>query len=282
MFATLIDYAGLFPPAHLAMQEAVAEYIVERRGRYSWMLGRFIVPHSRIPELRATVDTTDRFSLSVILDRGMESLENIAHRLHGESPLRIEALEIVLAPLRIAAFAETQARLELAGVPSFVEFERDPEWERTLPRAMESLAASSLGAKIRCGGLSADAFPTPREVAAFIYFACRQGVPFKATAGLHHPIRHFDKSIGVYRHGFLNLIAAAAIARSGVDVDVLTKIVACEDRSQFRIDESGLAFGERRAGVAELGAMRREGFTSYGSCSFSEPVDDMRNLNLLP
>jgi hypothetical protein len=281
IFSKLVDYAGLFPPARLSMQESVAEYMVERQGRYAWMLGRFIVQHSRIPELRASVDANDRFALTVILDRGTDSLQNIEHRMRGESPLAIQSLEIMLAPAQIDAYAQGLKKFALTELSSYVEFARDRAWEETVPQVMRSLTHCGLGAKVRCGGLEPAAFPTPQELAIFIYWACEHNVPFKATAGLHHPIRHYDAGAGVHRHGFLNLITASAIARAGAGLEEIVKALACEERAQFHVDEQGLRFGEYHVGIAQLESMRREAFVGYGSCSFSEPVADLRHLNLL-
>ena len=47
----LIDYAGLFPPAKLPLDEAIDEYISHVSDEKEWMLGRFIIPLSKLSEL---------------------------------------------------------------------------------------------------------------------------------------------------------------------------------------------------------------------------------------
>jgi hypothetical protein len=274
LFTKLVDYAGLFPPAELSMEQAVAEYATEGNGGYAWMLGRFIVQQSRVPELLDALGDK-RFSLSVILNQGIDGLAQLERLRSGDPRIAVHAFEIILRPGQIDAFPSLD-------VPAFVEFPRDAEWEYVVPNMMEVLAHRDLGAKIRCGGLDAKAFPSPAEVAVFIYWACKQNVPFKATAGLHHPIRHVDAASGFHMHGFLNLLAAAALARAGLTVDELSEVLECEDASRFHIDDRGLRFGNRHVSIAELEAMRREAFVAYGSCSFSEPVEDLRGLHLLP
>ena len=46
----LIDYAGLFPPSGLGMEEVVANYTRYRQTANAWALGRLIVPAARLPE----------------------------------------------------------------------------------------------------------------------------------------------------------------------------------------------------------------------------------------
>lgn len=281
MFSNLVDYAGLFPPAQLAMQQAVAEYAAEREGTHAWMLGRFIIQESRIAQLLAALREGERFGLSVILDRGAAALEDVARVRRMQPAIEIQALEIVLAAEQIGSYAAAAKSAALADVPTYVEFARGSDWEYAVPETMEELADSGLGAKIRCGGLEAKAFPTPAEVAVFIYWACRYNVPFKATAGLHHPVRHVDKATGFHMHGFLNLLAAAALARSDVGLSKLIEPIASEDSRRFHIDGRGLRFADYHVTVPQLESMRKEAFIAYGSCSFSEPANDLRALHLL-
>ncbi len=278
MFTGLIDYAGLFPPAQLTMPQAVSEYAAERRGSQAWMLGRFIVPYSRYRELLETLAHTQQIALSVILDGGIEALAQVANVRNSDRRARIEMLEIVLEPNRIDEFVQSAKDTGLADLPAYVEFAREGDWERLLEQALPRLAAAGLGAKVRCGGAQPAAFPAPSQLAAFIDLACRNGVPFKATAGLHHPIRHFDATIGASMNGFLNLLAAAALARSGATREELVDVLACEDPAAFAFDESGFRFRDRRVGALDIEAMRSRAFVSYGSCSFSEPVEDLRAL----
>lgn len=278
--SALIDYAGLFPPAKLAMPDAVTEYAAARRSPHAWMLGKFIVPLSRVPELLAALPRGERFSLSAILDGGIDGLGEVARLRANEPRITIEALEIPLDTARIGEYAAALRENGLSGLPSFVEFRRGAAWEQTLAAGMPDLAAHALGAKVRCGGLQADAFPSPRELACFIASAWRARVPFKATAGLHHPVRHRNAASGFTMHGFLNLIAAAAIARTAGAAEI-EEVLACEESKQFGFDERGFHACAFVAALEDIAATRREFFVAYGSCSFSEPVEDLRALGIL-
>jgi hypothetical protein len=112
-------------------------------------------------------------------------------------------------------------------------------------------------------------------------------VPFKATAGLHHPIRaeqaltYEPGSPRAVMHGFLNLFAAAAFARAGADAAEIESVLQEADASAFRLDDRGLGWRHRHASIADLAETRRVFAASFGSCSFAEPVADLRELGLL-
>jgi hypothetical protein len=251
----LIDHAALFPPASLEMPEAIEADRRARASEHAWMLDRFIVPASKLGEL-----PDDAPRLSVVLDGGEGDLEVVA-----EAVAAGREVELVEARIDPTWIIDTQAlvREKLPGVRAFWELPPG----RGLRGEVAAVREAGAGAKIRCGGTT---LPSVAEVAAFID-ACREaGVPFKATAGLHHPIRSGD------RHGFLNLLAAAVLA--GGDTEA---IVGEEDPQAFVLDDSGLEVHGRRAGVAEIEAARAELFVAYGSCSFDEPVEDLTALGVL-
>lgn len=278
-FSTLIDYAGLYPPAELSIADAQREYRAARLGPHAWMLGRFILP----ARLLQTSDAPLQGPFSVIVGRDRDALRGVA--LQRAAGVAVEALEIgvpsdgVLDAL--AVLTEDIRAAQVDQLPAYVEIARGQGWTEALPAAMDVLSRSGLGAKLRCGGTTADAFPTVDDVAAFIAAADAAGVPFKATAGLHHPVRHVDRATGFTMHGFLNLIAAAALA-ARVDLETLRRILAEEDPSAFTFDDASFHWRDERVGIAELERTRREAFVAYGSCSFEEPVDDLAALGLLP
>ncbi len=300
-FAQLVDYAGLFPPAKLAMLPALEEYAQARTGPHSWMLGRFITPASRLPELREAFRDTGPLELSFIIDAGNDprtwlaavqaAFANLRDIRAEQNRLRIEVLETSLPPLAtqretydasIGQFAAAAKQAGLADLPIFVELPRDARWTNQLQGALFALSRHGMGAKLRCGGPTPETFPSTEDVVRFICTAVQEHqVPLKATAGLHHPVRHFDENIGTTMHGFLNVLAAAAFARSGLDSGGIQRIVACENPAAFRFDENGLWFDRERVGVEDLKQTRERAFISYGSCSFDEPTTDLQALGLL-
>jgi hypothetical protein len=232
----LIDDAGLFPPARKQMAVAVADHRAARGGPHAWMLGRFLCPAARLGEL-AAARPDDDWRLGAI-GEGVPAYDG---------PGTIDAVE-----LKFPA--------EVGGVPDGVEvFVEGPTGELD----------GRTGAKIRCGGLTPDAFPADEAVAEFISECVRRGLRFKATAGLHHPFRTRDEVIGVLQHGFVNLLAATALP----DADTVA-IIAEADPDAFELSASGLRWRDRFAGCDAL-VRARELFTAFGSCSFDEPVADL-------
>lgn len=227
----LVDYAGLFPPAALTMQDAVRNYARYRDGEYAWALGRFVVPKERANEV------PPEFPLSIL----------------GVDEVKTEDLDSV----KPGAFVEL-----------------------TDTSLLPELKRRGLRAKIRTGGITEDAFPSAEAVAAFIRVCKEAGVPFKATAGLHHPLRCVrpltyepNAAVGTM-HGFVNVFVAAAL------VDDAEEILCETDPTAFSFNDEGATWRGRRASVDELKAMRQFAI-SFGSCSFEEPIDDLKELGWL-
>jgi len=142
-------------------------------------------------------------------------------------------------------------------------------------------------AKMRTGGVSPDAFPTAREVGRFIARSAELLVPFKATAGLHHPVcgdyplTYDDDAPRGRMFGFLNIFAAAAFAQCRVGERVLTDIVSEDLPSAFEFGDEALAWRGRIATARQVASARSSLGLAFGSCSFQEPVEGLRELRLL-
>jgi hypothetical protein len=279
LLAGLIDHAALFPPASMSLGDALAEDRRARTGAERWLLGRFICPASRLDELGADASRP----LSVVLDgAGAAGGDGWVAALESDlaavseakaAGAAIELLEVkVPDPALVADGAEPMQGL---GFPYF-EVPPDSGWEAPL-------AAAGAGAKLRCGGLTAAAFPSVEQVARFIVRCRDAGIRFKATAGLHHPIRHTDAATGFQMHGFLNLLAAAVFAHAEeLEEAQLARLLAEEDPAALAVGEAELSAHGRRADAEAIAAARTELFAGYGSCSFAEPVEDLQALGILP
>lgn len=261
------------------MSQAREEYLQARAGPYAWMLGRFIIPFASLAgaaqsfagPFTAIVDASQVAAVAALRTAGVA----------------IEAVEIPVADspdegaLRVS-LQELRAALDSVGLselPVYLEFVRLKETV-AIESALSAAAAARCGAKLRCGGVTAEAFPAIDEVVRFIAAATAARVPFKATAGLHHPVRHFNAPSGFTMHGFLNILAAAALA-SQVDLEILSNVVAEEDPKAFRFEDTVMRWRDREIDVARLSETRRHGFIGYGSCSFAEPIDDLTALGIL-
>lgn len=287
----LIDDAGLFPPASLSMEGAAEQHAASRAGPHAWMLGRFICPASRLPELAKQLDRLEAWRLTIILDGVAESgrpalregLEAIALFLDGEGGrATVELAETKLPTTDPGSVDDMLAELERAGVPGAVPFlEVDPD--HRLDRALDAIAGAPAGAKLRCGGATAAAFPSPSAVAAFLDGCRKRGVRCKATAGLHHPFRHTDPKTGLVQHGFVNLVGASVLAREhDLAPAAIERIVQDRDPRSFDLDADRFRWRDLEAGPDGIADARGALFLAYGSCSFAEPVEDLMGLGVLP
>ena len=249
LLASLVDYAGLFPPAALPMEQALRNYDHYRRGEYAWALGRFVVPAARLGEVPR------EFPVSVLVNDVAAMPERDTIEVKATSADEIK---------RIARAAGARTTyVEIADVA-----------------LLDAIAANGLRAKIRTGGVTAEAFPDAQHVARFISECMRRRLPFKATAGLHHPLRcvrpltyERDAPRGTM-HGFVNVFLAAALPERAAE------ILVDDDARSFAFDDDGASWRRTRISNAELAAMR-EYAISFGSCSFEEPIADLKELRWL-
>ena len=280
-FSKLIDYAGLFPPAALAMEPAVAEYVALRTLPQAWMLGRFILPLSSLQAFRTSAGA-QRFPVSLILD-GLEDEVAFADAIawvasFGDS-INVEALEVpVTSAFSPERLSDLMGRSGIATLPTFCEVRLDG----SLRESLERIHAAGFGAKVRCGGMLAAAYPSSEQLARFLVETARVGIAFKATAGLHHPVRGVrDEHNGATMHGFLNVMVGAALARRGAGIETIIPMLESRNASAFAYDGHTLRFSAETIPERELSDVRTQVFTSYGSCSFREPLTDLQNLGMV-
>lgn len=293
----LIDYAGLFPPESRDMAGAVTGYR-DARALQSWMVDRFICPDRRLEELAVYLDDEpDRWPLSVVITppSGVwskavadyaRSLEVDALALRDRA--RFDVAEIKIPPEIVGdpalAAMVSSVRSSLGALFDTVLFEvaLTEDWIADLRTQLRAIQEAQAGAKIRCGGLAVEDFPSPEQVATFIALAAGAGTPFKATAGLHHPVRHWACEPGVKRHGFLNITGAAVFAQAlGLEIGELTEVIAEEDPAAFELTDLAFRWRHRAVTAAEIQRARTGFMLAYGSCSFTEPVADLVELGML-
>jgi len=286
LLSGIVDYAGLFPPAALDMTRAAAEYAGHRSGPNAWMLGRFVVPAARLEELQAArsalpPEESGGWRLSALLGDDIENdlagvdAFNAAHA--GDT--KIDSVEARLStPGAVARAAEMIAKR----YPLYVEIpvKNDPA---SLISAIDEWGAT---AKIRMGGLTADAFPTPSSVVRFIRRCIESKVPFKATAGLHHPLRaeyNLTYEANPPRgkmYGFLNVFLASAFMRAGMDDRDALRLLEDGDAKAFKYDDRTVKWRDYTLTSDQLTDARKTLARSFGSCSFREPVEELAALGL--
>jgi hypothetical protein len=282
-----IDYAGLFPPAALDMRSAVENYAGYRAGEGAWALGRFVLPVSRLDELWEAASGFIRTSaahqpwqLAGLAGSDLErDLAAIAEFNQRERNARVDTIEFKAGT--IAALQGAMHRVP-DHLQAYIEIpiEHDPE---SLVAAVAKVGAR---AKVRTGGVTSDAFPVPEDLTRFLAACIRTPVAFKATAGLHHPLRaeyrltYAPDSSSCAMFGFLNLFLATAFLRAGMHPENGMRVLEERNPSAFRIDSREVRWGDHRLDLEDL-RRAREVIVSFGSCSFIEPLSELHALHLL-
>jgi hypothetical protein len=300
----LIDYAGLFPPAKLDMSPALENFARDSMGIHAFALGRFICPVTRLDELtqkgaplmpgtHATSGYPEMaaqrspWKLSAIidgpLDRCLSAVDafNEHHSREDNGRAEIDALE-----MRIQDPQDFDEALEI--IPNDIT----PYFEiatKTDPRGMiAALAGEDACAKVRLGGVIPDAIPPLGPVLAFIAACNSAHVPFKATAGLHHPLRaeqpltYEDNPPRSIMHGFVNIfLTAAMLSERVIDESAAADLLAETDPAAFTWTDEAVTWRDSVLTLDALTRSRARFAHSYGSCSFDEPIADLKSLGWL-
>ncbi|TWG90106.1 hypothetical protein L615_009300000110 [Nocardioides sp. J9] len=287
-FPLLLDDAAIFPPGNLPLPDAVRAHLAHGVAPYADLLGPLVVALADLPALAET--TADLPADSIAVSVTVPSPADVAaavERARGIRAVRLAALEVAV-PEGVAAGDVIPALDAALGGPdrrsshltdetssvkeefrrstgetlptTYVELPRD---ERR-PALVAALAGTAHHAKLRTGGVRAETYPDETELADAVVMLVRGGVPFKATAGLHHAVRNTDPETGFEQHGFLNLLAATDAAAQGAGADAVAAVLA--ERDPHKLPD--------RPRPTLLG--------SIGTCSITEPVDELTDLGLLP
>lgn len=283
-FAEIVDYAGLFPPASCTMADAVRQYDVYRRSVDRWMLGRFVVAAIRLQELGEAInaggiaiDAADPWRLSVAM--GAHVPAELAHIAAFQSGWESRGVLADSIEYKVASVGQVVALGEQ--IPHI--FRRYFEVPQVGPYHDLVGAIGQVGAlaKMRTGGMSADLFPAATEVTRFLLAAVKHRVPFKATAGLHHPFRgqypisYAHDAERQVMYGFVNLLLATAELLRGGEGETAQQILEEDDRAAITPEAGGLTWRGERYTEAELTMAHQQIFIGFGSCSFREPVDEL-------
>ena len=276
----LVDDASIFPPGNAPIQEAVAAHRRHRASSYADLVGPFVVSDTRLPELGAVpgVDADAPLDVVVVVTGGAGAVEPAVTWAARTDGVELAGLEIAMRQSDAGDLAPNARRIVTAfdqlglDVPLSVEVPRlygDQPTASWLD-ALDELAAMDHRLKLRTGGLEEDAFPSPHELATCIVAALDRELRFKCTAGLHHAVRHRDPETGLDHHGFLNVLLATRASLDGAGVDDLAGVLAVRDGALLtrNLDADGLASARRW-------------FTSFGSCSILDPLDDLTKLGLV-
>ena len=291
LLTDLIDYAGLFPPAGEDMITAVINYAEYLRGPDRAALGRFVVPLARLAELEdAAADlfprgaTAEPWRVSVLVadDVRYAAEEMGKFNARHSAQARRGLARVDVAELKASTIEEISNQQR--DLPrTFISYFEIP-LSGDVPSLIKAIRAVSSRAKIRTGGITREAFPGSQSIIDFLVLCRAELVPFKATAGLHHPLRgeyrltyEPDSAKGMM-YGFLNVVLAAALLDTGESEDLALAALEETNRAAFELGDDFLQWRDKRITAEQLSRVRNRVAISFGSCSFREPIDELTSL----
>lgn len=297
--AGIFDYAGMFPPAALSYDAALANAAMfwKRLRRphlvaNDFVLGADLLDRLDVAELR-TLGAADAKTFRVCFlagELGPETLAladkivkfNAAHG-NGPIPLRVVSFETKATPGAFADHAalaatldDVRAKLAASAVRVYLEpLFNDALWLERSKEVFQVLGAThGVGLKIRGTGQTA---ATNRAFAPVVRAVVERKLPFKATAGLHHPI--LEERYG-NNLGFLNLVTCLRLRQAkGADFpdEAMDMILEENDAGAYAFDAS-LRWRDFSLTEDEVKAAKEAVPFSIGSCSLDEPDADLTRL----
>ena len=292
-----IDYAGMFPPCSLALEPALQNQAQYVHDPDAWMLNTFVLPVEKFDAAVENLSLFDRehpLRISALgmrtanRDEFLAALEIATEKIRSFSAEHVDFVSVRQLEMPLSQDVDLGLLAKMRSILKSLELQ--VFWETPINSAEEAIAlvaeynsqtgAAEFGYKLRTGGVTADAFPTSQEIARALVAAARQRVPIKFTAGLHHPIRQFRDEVKTKMHGFLNVLGAAVLAaESQWDEQQTSEMLEDENGDSFSFYGDFFTWREWKIATDQIKA-RRELVTSFGSCSFDEPREDLRALNL--
>lgn len=290
-----VDYAGMFPPCALELEPALTNQARYVRLDDRWMLNAFVLPVGQFDAVKQFLAQFDVMHPLCISALGPKTENATAFRealaeadaairllsTHHDDLVSISQLEMFV-PGDADASLLKEARSIVGSLPVFWEAPAERA-ERTIGLLAEhnsNTGQPTFGYKMRTGGVTSNAFPTSAQIAPAMVASGTHQVPIKFTAGLHHPLRQHREEVQTKMHGFLNVLGAAVLAAEHKwDVAQTTAMLEDEAASSFKFDDEFFAWRDWKIGSERLRDRRRV-VTTFGSCSFDEPRDDLRALKL--
>jgi hypothetical protein len=277
LLSGLIDYAGLFPPAHLDLRSTVENYRSYRVGPQAWALGRLILPVNIVAEFEHMGQSfASEWPISLLVSGDVET----DWRNASDCGLSYDVVECKPLPIH-----EIAAVRRLLPATTKVYFELPAGSDPDAAIAVISTVGSR--AKIRTGGTAQDAFPSIAELVRFLSCCVKHRVPFKATAGLHHPLRgvypltYEAQSDCTLMHGYLNVILASVLLDHEGEAEEASALLGDRSAADFQCDHGKISWRDRNFTKQQILKSREDLIVSFGSCSFTEPLEQIGRMGLL-
>jgi len=296
LLARSIDYAGMFPPCSLGLEPALRNQAENARSQEAWMLNTFVLPVIQFDSAKQLLPQFDPLhplrvsALGPKTENAAAFCDTLAEieadirslAAHNVDLVSVNQLEMWV-PQDVDLPVLNEARSILGDLPAFWEapVERAQETITLLAELNSEMDEPTFGFKLRTGGVTPDAFPTSAQIAQALVVPATHQVPIKFTAGLHHPLRQYREEVQTRMHGFLNVLGAAILAAEHKWNEKQTAaMLEDENPKSFSFDDEFFAWREWKIDLKPLNNRRRF-VTSFGSCSFDEPREDLHALNFL-
>ena len=289
-----IDYAGMFPPCSLELEPAIKNQAEYARSADSWMLSAFVLPVPKFGDadpLTSQFDKQHPLRISALGPKTesakdfLGELQNIAAAIGSFQKQHVDRVSVAQIEMVLPADVDLQGLSRAAVL--LVELKVQAFWETPAESAEQTITLLArakqpmFGYKLRTGGVTADAFPSSVQIARGILASTKHHVPIKFTAGLHHPIRQFRDEVKTEMHGFLNVLGAGVLSAEH-QWDEAQTVDMLEDQTakSFEFHDTVFAWRDWEITLDRIKA-RRKFVTSFGSCSFDEPREDLRALTFV-
>ncbi len=288
LLAEIVDYAGLFPPSQLSMSESVNNYATYKKSNFSWMLGGFVVPVSRLDEFAESAKelfskNSEVWKLSVLAGEDIYETVQRIEDFNGKF-----SANAIADALEIKAANSLEIENIAAHIPENLNAYFELPLNEDLTDSIATLAIAKHRAKIRTGGITPEAFPPAKQITRFMRICLAANVPFKCTAGLHHPLRcqkpltyEKDAPTGMM-NGFLNVFLAAGFLQQGFKPKLIRELLMDKREDNFLFTGDGVLWRQEYfISTSQLKNLRARGAISFGSCSFVEPIEDLKEIGIL-
>lgn len=269
LFTGLVDDAAVFPPGNAPLPVAVSRHRAHRRSSYAALVGPLLVPAADADALVAAAgqEPGDVLEVALVARPGVDPgvLVAAVGRLAHEPSVHVVGAEL-------GWFAGWRD-LAVDGLPLTLEVPRGADQDRALDDVAAAVdeVGRPVQAKFRTGATPAWEWPDEAELAAFLHDCSGLGVPFKLTGGLHHVVRA-DHDDGP-EHGLLNVLLAVRAAVHDRTPGTIESVLAERDAHLLTDAVSELDEADVRR-VRSL-------FTAYGCCEVTDPIGELRHLDLL-
>ena len=306
----LIDYAGLFPPASLDLKAAFRNYLSYLEKPNSWMLSRFIIPAKRLLELSALISEErigfDKVLKFTVLGSGGINEMNFFNNLKSDiksiqafehdflNRVEIEVYDVRLPNemqsdpdvKSIRQFIDHHYRMFEMGLdhPISIFYEVVPD--RDLHNIIKAVWYHNkfervTGYKLRTGRADVSAIPSAEQISSAIEICRQYKVPMKFTAGLQHPVRHYDDNLKTKMHGFINVFTAGIFAFChNISEELIIEIIEDEDPDDFSFKENSFAWKNLYIIPDEIRRARENFMISFGSFSLDMLMEDLSSIKL--